>query len=160
VFPGVGATPTVYTYSFDVYPAQVDETTKSDAVVAVIQLSDSIGTLWGVQFELSWDTSRGLLGVFLSEDTEFPDGGESFHQTPATPLPLATWTRVTLALTVGANNVPQTASLFYNGSVVATGTMHPTTTNGTVDFLLGYSYVGPGNGVWSLLYDNVTFSAK
>jgi hypothetical protein len=159
-FPGVGATPMVYSLAFDVYPVQVDKTTKSDLVAGVFELQDSTGSLWSVQFELTWDTGRGLLGAFLSEDSQLTDGGEIFHQTSASPLPLNAWTRVTLALTVGAQNLPQSATLSYGGAVVASGLMHPTTTNPQMSVYVGYTYVGPANAAWSMLYDNVTVYAK
>jgi hypothetical protein len=163
VFPGPigGLTGTTYKLAFDVRPLSVDTSAQSDTVAAVIRLTDSAGTLWALQFEPMWDTTNGVLSVDLSEDTEFVDGGEQFQHTIASgDLPLSTFTRVTLSLTVGPQNVPQTAQLFFGGVMVAAANLHPTTSNPTVSFLLGFSYVGPQNAPWSMLYDNVTFSAN
>ncbi len=160
-YPGLGVAPTTYTLAFDVYVAQADEGNASDAVAAVIVLRDAAGNMWSLQFELTWDTAAHDLGVVLSEDAEFPDGGEAFHETNTfVPLPLATWTRITLQAVMGAQNVPHTGNLFMAGTLVATAALHPTTTNPTLDFTLGYTYIGPQNGSWSLLYDDLTFDAK
>jgi hypothetical protein len=78
----------------------------------------------------------------------------------STDLPIQTWTRVTLELTVGPQNVPQTAQLFFGTSMVAVAKLHPATTNPTASFFLGFSYEGLQNVPWWMLYDNVTFSAN
>jgi hypothetical protein len=161
VFPGLGATATSYMLSFDIDPLTVDKSNASDAVVAVIQLSDTTGAIWSLQFEPVWDSANHHLSVYLSEDGETVDAGEQFHSTIASAsLPMTAWTRVSLALTVGPQNVPQTGQLFFNGTMIAAANLHPATTNPTVSVVLGYSYVAPNNASWSMLYDNVTFSAQ
>jgi hypothetical protein len=161
-FPGQGAAGATYKLAFDVQPLTADYSAQSDAVAAVIRLTDPDGTLWALQFEPVWDTTSGVLSVQLSEDTQFADGApERFNYTVASAdLPFAAWTRVTLQLTVGPQNVPQTAQLFFGTTMIAAATLHPTTTNPTLSLLLGFSYVGPQNAAWSMLYDNVTFSAN
>jgi hypothetical protein len=160
-FPGQGAAGATYKLAFDVAPMSADYSAKSDAVVAVVRLSDNGGTIWSLQFELVWDTPSGTLSALLSEDAEFADGGETYHQTVASAaLPLSRWTRVTLGLTVGPQNVPQTGQLYFGTSMVAAANLHPSTADPTVSFLLGFSYVAPQNSLWQVLYDDVTFSAN
>jgi hypothetical protein len=160
-FPGQGASGATYKLAFDLQPVQADYSANSDAVVAAIRLSDAAGTVWSLQVEPAWDTTNGALTVYLSEDTELPDGGEHYYQTIAsTDLPLQMWTRVTLELTVGPQNVPQTAQLFFGTSMIAAANLHPSTTNPTASFFLGFSYVPANNVPWWMLYDNVTFSAN
>jgi hypothetical protein len=159
--PGAGANGGTYTLSFDVYPTQVDRTNTSDAVVAVVGLSDATGTIWSLQFELAWDKTNNWLGVNLSEDATLPDGGEQYHTTPAAiPLPLQTWTRVSLQLTVDPQNVPTVGTLSFGPTKLATATLHPATTNPTMSLILGFDYLASGNATWSILYDNVTFTAQ
>jgi hypothetical protein len=160
-FPGQGAAATSYMLSFDIDPLTVDKSNVSDAVVAVIELIDAAGAIWSLQLEPVWDGANHHLSVYLSEDGETVDAGEQFHSTIAgATLPLTSWTRVSLELTVGPRNVTQTGQLFFNGTMIAAANLHPATTNPTVSFLLGYSYVAPNNASWSMLYDNVTFAAK
>jgi hypothetical protein len=160
-FPSLGATPTTYTLAFDVYPVQVDHSNNSEAVAAAISLIDGAGVYWWLQFDLTWATSPGLLMPNLDEVSDLLDGGEPvFTNSSSTPLPMSQWTRVTMTLTVGAHNVPQSATLSLGSSRVVSATLHPTTTNPTVALELGYSYVAPGNTSWSILYDNVTFAAN
>jgi hypothetical protein len=162
-FPGQNGslTGTTYNLSFDVQPLTVDKSASSDLVGAAIQLADAAGNTWFLQFEPTWDPGIGALTVYLSELAEFSDGGEVPRETIASAyLPLGAWTRVTLQLTVGPQNVPQTAQLFFGGTMVAGANLHPATTNPALSIIVGYSYVGPGNAPWSMLYDNVTFSAN
>jgi hypothetical protein len=160
-FPAFGATPTTYTFAFDINPVAVDQSNSSDAVAAAIQLIDTAGVSWWLQFDLAWDTTGGLLAPSLDEVSDLTDGGETYYpNASAAPLPMNQWTRVTMTLTVGAHNVPQSATLSLGALQVASGTLHPTTTNPTVSLEIGYSYVAAGNASWSMLYDNVTFAAN
>jgi hypothetical protein len=160
-FPSLGVTPTTYTLAFDVYPAQVDHSNSSEAVAAAIGLIDSAGVYWWLQFDLTWVTSPGELIPNLDEVSDLLDGGEPVYtNSSVSPLPLNQWTRVTMTLTVGAHNVPQSGTLSLGPSQVVSAALHPTTTNPTVSLDLGYSYVAPGNTSWSILYDNVTFAAN
>jgi hypothetical protein len=160
-FLGLGASGATYTLSFDVNPTQVDRSGTSDAVAAVIGLTDGTGTIWALQFELSWDTTNSWLGVNLSEDAELPDGGEQYHFAPAPiGLPLQAWTRVTLELTVDPQNVPRVGTLSFGTTEIVSVALHPATTNPVPGLLLGFDYVAARNSTWSVLYDNVTFAAR
>jgi hypothetical protein len=79
---------------------------------------------------------------------------------PGPSVPLDAWTRVTLKLVVGPKNVPQSGALLFGSTLVASATMHPGTTDPTLDVELGFSYVAPQNSSWSILYDNATFAAQ
>jgi hypothetical protein len=161
-FPTLGATATTYTLSFDINPAQVDRSSASDAVAASIQLADTTGVYWWLQLDLAWDAAGGLLMPSLDEVSDLLDGGENyFPHNSSAPLPMNQWTRVTMTLTVGAHNVPQSATLLLGSLQIASAaTLHPTTSNPTVALMIGYSYVAVANASWSTFYDNVTFAAN
>jgi hypothetical protein len=161
-FPSLGATATTYTLAFDIYPLQADRSINSDAVAASIQLSDAAGVLWWLQFDLAWNSVDSVLTPSLDMDSDLADGGERYAQNAASaPLPMNQWSRVTMTLSVGAHNVPQSATLSLGSRQVAsTSTLLQTTSNPTVALTIGYSYVSTGNASWSMLYDNVTFAAN
>jgi hypothetical protein len=152
----------VLTASADIRVEQVDQTNKSDAVPFEIQLYDPFRTDWELELELVWNAGAGALDVNLVENADLPDGGNPWYSTAGSAkIPLDTWKRVTIELTLGPAALPISARLLLDGTVIATvAKLHPATVGATAEVIVGTSWVNPGNAAWNMRFDDVTFATQ
>jgi hypothetical protein len=161
-FTKYAAKPYLFTFSFEIFVAQVPTTTGSEAVLSAFQLYNAAGVLDDLQLECTYDSALGALDVNFSENSHLLDGGAPYISHVSTAhLPIAQWTQVTLALTLedpSANSSTNSATWTLGTSSTK---FEPTLTvsDGTPEILTGITYVTPGDGAWTVYFDNVTFDA-
>ena len=146
---GVAGTATA---TFDIRIDTADESSASDAILGAIQLWNG-SAYWDLELEVFYASSTGDFTVSMSED------GTSYVQHAVTPhLPMHAWTRVTLGITLPAGSGGSTtATMAFNGTNVASDTVHVSTSDPIPEILIGTTYATPSSGGWSVAYDNVTF---
>jgi hypothetical protein len=140
------------TATFDIRVDAADTSSASDAILGAIQLWNGSAT-WDLELEVFYASATGDFTVSMSED------GTSYVEHAATHnLPMATWTRVTLAIALPTGTGgATTATLAFNGTTVASATVHVSTSDPIPEILIGTTYATPTAGGWSVAYDNVTF---
>ena len=158
------AKPYVYTFSFDVFVAQADLTDTSDAVLSAFQLYTSAGARYDLELEASYAAAAGAFDVDLTEGYHEVDGGNSTTDHPSTvQIPFATWTPVTLVLTIGdplAGAFAANSAKWTIANVTTTYTPTLGLSDGIPEILVGLPYVAPQNTTWAVYFDNVTFDAQ
>ena len=131
-------------------------------MLSAFQLYNAVGVLDDLQLECTYDSALGALDVNFSENSHLLDGGAPYISHVSTAhLPIAQWTQVTLALTLedpSANSSTNSATWTLGTSSTK---FEPTLTvsDGTPEILTGITYVTPGDGAWTVYFDNVTFDA-
>ena len=143
--------------AFDLYVVAADTVTaSSDAILAAIELIDSQGDRWALQFEVS-SGDAGTLGVNLSENaSQIGDAAKSVY-TPhpvAAPLPIGAWTRVTIGVTVGTQ---YSASLQFGNTNFAVAVSPYVMAGALPEILVGGAFAERSPQGWSVGYDDVTF---
>ncbi len=151
-----GAAGTV-TASFEIRIDAGDESSNSDAILGAIQLWNG-STYWDLELEVFYVAATNDFKVSMSED----GNTSSYVQHFVTPhIPLATWTLVTLAVTLPAGSGGAApATMAFNGANVASTTVHVSTSDPIPEILVGTTYATPCASGWSLAYDNVTFDDR
>lgn len=157
------ASPAVYTLTSEIRIDKADTSnSNSDAVLLTVQVFDGASPnsgYWDLQLELSY-ASNGPI-VWMSEDAKPADGGtENFpEQTTGASLPLGTWNKVALAVTVtGAGQL--TGSLFINDSQIVSTASTITVPNPTPQIIVGSTFAMSAGSSWQVRYDNVTFTEE
>ncbi len=150
---GVAGTATT---SFEIRINAADQSSNSDAILGAIQLWNG-SAYWDLELEVFYVSSSGDFKVSMSEDD-----GSTYVQHFVTPhLALGTWTRVTLSVVLPAGSAgATTATMAFNGTNVASDTVHVTTSNPIPEILIGTTFATPTSGGWSVAYDNLTFDDR
>jgi hypothetical protein len=149
---GVAGTATT---SFEIRVNAADESSSSDAILGAIQLWNG-SAYWDLELEVFYDSTTNDFMVSMSED------GTSYVQHfIAAHLPMATWTRVTLSIVLPTGSGgATTATMAFNGTSVASETVHVSTSDPVPEILIGTTFATPTAGGWSVAYDNVTFDER
>jgi hypothetical protein len=144
----------VCTFAFDLRVDTADMSSSSDGILAAIQLwNGSAG--WDLQLELSYASATSNLAVNFSEDAPYVSHAVSQN------LPLGEWTRVSMTIALPAGSGGATpATLSFNGTQVASATVHVTTNNPIPEILVGATLASASSSGWLAHYDNVTFDER
>jgi hypothetical protein len=145
----------LYTLTFDLRIDTADLSGSSDAVLGAIQLWNG-SAYWDVELELT-SYGSGAFGVSMSEDGSSPNDYVS-HAASAT-LAIHAWTSVSIAITLPAGSGGATlATLSFNGTQVASATVHVSTSDPIPEIVVGPTYASSASSGWAVRYDNVTFN--
>ena len=150
-FPAEQGVAATWTLAFDFRIDAADTSSNSDSVLAAIQLWNG-SAAWDLELEVSYVAASGDFSASMTEDSPEVDHAASAH------LKMSAWTRVALsiALPVGSGGATP-ATLSFDGAVVASATVHVSTTDPIPEIVLGATYATPAAGGWAVRYDDVTF---